>query len=658
MSLTIKNANIRYSKMTIKKIVQLLLVSLFAFGVAGCTIINEAKYGAQINELNTLFNTQRVYFGMSSQMNNEHSDTTTFYADEEKIIQGVVSYKGFKEIYLKDAYLLEGDKFKVLIGLNNEHLFSDGPGNIDMRNYITKIDSQSTSDILMTTINYKKMASAAKIDLNNSELSELYSILKVDLANLPFYVFYKNGIITKFSIVLDKYAHDIQSSIKTYRINYSVYGYEQNLKTANINIEEYTKVDVDTLLEVQKDIEMYYRSGGKQHLVLEQTTPNGFINEPKQDEVVAKLKYNTISGTVVREVKYKETTYNNDTLEHEYRFAGKTFSVGLRMIKALIEVDRISLALNYKLDNPIAYDSERDRILFKSGNVLKIFNTSNISIENTISVEGDIVNVFNHGSVYHVIATTSHPEDFPQKYSYNDEEFESKIYVIDPISFETLEIITIQSFSYATIIDKRNNVIISSGLGSHNPLYLYDSTDKTITKITEKSLDYEYGRCKLIYNSDEDFFIAYHQDLSGGPTFYYFENGKYIRGPKPPECRNISFGDVYFCVNNFLLNSSALFDISDWSNPIEYDVMKNIHASYVIRFRDKDNLYVAGCARSDDRYFIINKIEIKSGQNPRITSINVKGKIQGFTFGCVKDGRYYLYNNENEAIVVFNPSQQ
>lgn len=644
--------------MTIKRIVQSLLVSLFALGIAGCTIINEAKYGAQINELNTLFNTQRVYFGMSAQMNNEYSDATTFYADEEKIIQGVASYKGFREIYLKDAYLLEGDEFKVLIGLNNDPLFSNGPGNIDMRDYITKIDSQSTSDILMTTINYKKMASAAKIDLNNSELSELYSVLKVDLANLPFYVSYSNGIITNFSIVLDKYAHDIQSSIKKYRINYNVYGYDNNLKTANINIEDYTKVDVDTLLEVQKDIEAYYKSGGKQHLVLEQAKPISFINNPKQDEVIAKLKYNSSSGRVVKEVKFKETKYNKNTLEYEYRFAGKTFSVGLQIIKALTEINRISLSLGHGLYAPIAYDCERERILLGRDNNVRVFNTSSLTVESSIDIEGDVVNIFNHRNVYHVIATTNYPEDFPEEYNYNDEEFESKIYVIDPASLTIIETITIQSYSFATIVDNRNNIVISSGLGSHNPIYLYNSVDRTIDKITKNTLQYEYGRCKLTYNSDDDFFVVYHQDLSSGnPRFYYYENGEYIVHAAPSESINITNGDIYFSIDNYLLDSNSLINIADWSNPIAYNVMSGIHPSSVIRFRDKDNLYIVGASNNDDRYFIIKKIDIKSSQQPRILSVNVAGSIKGYTFGFVKDDCYYLYNNESKAIIVFDPKQ-
>lgn len=306
--------------MKLARALQLSLVSTFALATASCTFINEFKYGSQINELNTVMNTQKISFSVGVQLNDDSEIILNTYSDGEKIIQTSPLTRSVREIFYKDAYLLEGNGFKVLIGANNESLITNKDGNLNMRDYITSVSKESTSDLLITTINYEKMASVLGIELDTSD----FSVLGVDSKKVPFHITYQNGIITGFAFVFDDYVNALNPIYHTYRTFYTIYGYGKYLNEEKIDLSKYTKVDMETLLVVQRDIQLYieHKPG------LSFSPLNRYMSVPNPEDVIGVLYFRD-NGDTVCTITFGETIYNEERQECTYYYAGRAFYLQL-----------------------------------------------------------------------------------------------------------------------------------------------------------------------------------------------------------------------------------------------------------------------------------------------------------------------------------------
>ena len=632
--------------MKFTRAIQLTLVSIFTLATVGCNSSKYKNYDEQINELNKLMSTNDINVSSSFQVNNKITPLVNLYSDEEKIIQAYKdSDRSFREVFLKDSYILEGHGFAVFTGLNNESLFPEETGNVDMRDFIVEIDKNSNSDLLITKINYKRMATLSKIDIESGELYDIYQRLNVDLEKLPFYVYYKDGCVSGFSIVLDEYTKTSLSSGFVCRIDYEVFGYGDRLIKQSIDIEQYKKIDMQTMLIVQKDVANYYNQ--KPSLIF-QTYGNFFINGPKDDDVIGRFGFIDNEENML-DITFKETSYNEETQECTYFFAGKAFVITIRTLNVLNELDTLEMVINHNHEDSIIYDYARARIVMASENKIKIIDYSSLNVIKEYDVEGEILNIINHSDVYHIMTLT---EGTVSEYV-KDTSCKGNIYIINTTSLDILDVIQVNTCPFNTTIDNRGNIIISPASGQNVKLYIFDINEKTLSTLKGYSV---WSKCYLDYNSDEDFVIAKSPD--GRCVTFHYEDGQYVARLNDLSKYASEGWTVYLKYGSYLVSYGNIIDASDWRDLKTTELIRTVDRFATI-FCDNNCVYILNeCI--EDHQIIENtssliRISFKDGE---ITQdiINISLNYKDISFGLIKDDLVYLYDYKNQEFHIFDIS--
>ena len=634
---------------------KLLPIIIIATSLTACkntnsnSSANVLNYDAAYKEVETFFNSPNNNFILKLQTAGTYTSLMSFYSDDEKIIQSTFNSADIKEITTKDKSVLYGDGFKVYIEKDNTALFNNEQ--IDISQYFKRSSFKSYVNTFEFTMNLKEASTKTGL-LDSEALDELDDTFLIDLENVDFLAEFNSGKLTTLSMVFDKYTEALYGVPINLRIIYSVGSYGDNLRKRTISLDDYLKVDQATYDIIEKDFAYKIEYGYGYSFYSNLSYSDYFINEVPEDEVVAYL-----SSPVNREeieIKFKDLVLDEETGKYTYYFAGKTFTMDIKIINGKIVTkkdttpfDKIAVSEGDKR----TFDLDNDRILINVNNKIQVFEISTLEVIKEYDIEGQVNEILVHDDVYHITTVT----ETPSSGYYNDYDNRGIIYVIDRTSLEVIDTIHMETSPDYTVVDKRGDIIVCPGRGQSCPIYIYHPTTKT----TEHLCDYEYyfyHGSYLVYDKEKDMLVVNNTCISSGidPEFFFYQNGQYVHDKERKVFCDIgpSYAVVSLYYNGYFVSQSDyLVNVKSWFEPVCKKYIDGVLSNSFARcmsFPGDNNIYIMREDRNKNAFFV--KVDTESGD----TSLYFTDeKAENFTFGFVKDHLVHLYDKTNNSLVTF-----
>ena len=635
----------------IKKILPIIVI---ATSMAACKNTSnsgsEFDYDAAYQEIETFFSSPNNDFIVKLNTAGSFASLMSFYSDDEKIIRSTYNNADLKEITTKDKSVLYGDGFKVYIEKDNSSLFNNKQ--INIKQYFKKSSFRSYSKTFEFTMNLKEASTKTGL-LDSDALDELNNEFLIDLENVDFLVEFNSGRISNLSMMFDKYSEQLFGIPVQLRIVYSVTSYGDNLRKRTISLDDYLKVDQATYDIVEKDfaykIEYGYGYGFSSNL----SYSDYFINEVPENAVVAYLDAPTIEDDI--EILYKDLVFDKGTGKYTYSFAGKSFTMDIKIIdgkiverKEEIPFDKISVNEGDK----VTHDLDNNRVLITATNKIQVFDVSTVEVIKEHDIEGQVNQILVHDDVYHVTTVT----ETPSSGYYNDYDNRGLIYVINKTSLEVIDTIHIDTAPDYTVVDKRGDIIVCPGRGQSCPIYIYHPATKT----TEHLCNYDYyfyHGSYLEYDKEKDMIIVNNTCVSSGidPEFFVYQNGQYVHDKDHKVIceKGPSYATVGLYYNGYFVSQSDyIVNVKNWFEPVctKYiDEALSNSWTRVIAFPGNGNIYIIREDRNKNAFIV--KVDTESGD---ISTYFTSEKAENFAFAFVKDNLAYLYNKTSKSLVIFD----
>ncbi len=613
------------------------------------TSINGLDYDHAYQEIETFFNTPNLDFTMRLASGKKSTSLIYAYSDGEVILEYPYSKPDLKEITTKDKSFLDGDGFKVYIEKDNSKLF--GNGQLKLKDYFKgPATFYSFANIFTFTLDLKELSTKTGL-FDSDALEQLNNELFFDLGNVDFEVSFTNERINTVSMVFDEYVEAAYGVIAPLRIVYDINSYGDNFSKRTISLDDFLKVDQATYDIVEKDFAYIVDRGQGYSFRSNIDSQDYFINEIPGDTVVAYFA-SPIYGEENIEILFKDTIFDEQAGTITCSFAGKFYTIyNVRVVDGNVAERKDEIAFD-KADiaeeTVRAYDTDNNRFLIASNGKVLIFDISTLEIVKEISVQGDVIKILVHNNVYHITTLTKKHSDGLEE-SLN----RGMIYVIDRGSMALIESININTAPGYTTVDKRGDIIIAPELGFRCHVYIYHQASKTFSYLSNKEIDFTSGTY-LTYDEDKDTLIVCDKSSSVKPMFFAYENGKYIRdtnhsnkgfGGPDNTIVKLFYNDYFVSIQNKIVN------VKDWENTISrsYISLNLIYGDKLITFPGDNNIYIVRTNKNN--ITVIVKFDTLSGE---ITNYFSNDKTNNLTFGFVKNGLIYLYDNVKKSLIVYD----
>ena len=609
-----------------------------------------------LNEVNAFLNTNRIDFTayLIAIEPNLEIPVYSCYSDDDVIVQTNLQNEGIQEITTRDKSYIEGDGFKVYKTINNEVLFVNEY--LDYTKYMNSIRYSNDSSTLEFKIDLSKFSSSSCISYGS--MFELSSSYNLDLSNMLFVATFANNKVSALSTAFQAYVDSLGQFV-TLVYAFVVNGYGDTFTKKEIELDGYWQVDDESFDIVKNDIERYIEFGNG-YTVL----PAPFYYDTNTeiidgDTIVGRIYLSNESEDIIQ-IKFSDTTFDKNSFQCTYNFLGKdlTFKLNSTNLPFISESETLPFdTINHNSDDAIEFDYDNGYVLLESDEKLVILDIDSLNVVVEFDVEGDIVNIINHDEVYHILTVTEAPIE--QKTKKNGDRYcKGKIYIINKGTLLLSdEPINVDTYPYYTAIDKRGDIIISPGYGSHSTLYIYKTTQKVMEPISSTSV---YCCCYIEYHEDLDMILGNETMISGrSPYYIYYQDDEYFFDSQKyfgADRKKTGFFRMCLIYKHYYVADTGymIVDFSDWDDPKTL-YCQNTGLNYFskntpICFASNDTIYILKDYNDQISALIKNSL-VDDGI---VTYCQFIFKsFSDYSFGFVRDGKIYLYDNTAKEFFIY-----
>lgn len=625
-----------------------IALTLLLMTIVGCTPNNGASSnstgpkGNAVEEFNNLINSNRVDIEAELNLVGTKIPLFNLYQDEEKSVVTYTKRPDVKIINTKECSVIEGDdiKAKLVVDNSGEFIHED----ININNYIESVKTGNND--LKCVLDLKNLSRYSNFFVS-SDLDSFLNRYGIAIDKADTTVTFENNKVKTISLYLD----DSVGLSLIYNLN----GYGDTLEIKTVDVSNYQIVDAETF-ELAATHVVSYAQTGEGFTAEARRNSSGYraqyiVIEEEKQVIVGDLKLDSIGFS--KPIYLEDTVYNGKDKTATYNLAGKDFVFNCDFVPVYpknnvgtVNFNDIEYQPSY--GNTIAHDYADNRVLLYSNKVVSVLDINSLSIIKQFEFREEVRNILVHDNVYHIMTATK---------ASNNGGYTGKIYVIDKMFLKADEIIDLNFYPYYTAIDKRGDIIIVPGENVMLNVQLYKKATKTVEEIEYQNGHRVSAYSYLSYDKEKDQFVTNDTTSTGAvwPIIYVYSNGKYVEKEiAHPTGKYTDYGPIYFSYRNYIIANVKLVDVSDWENPLAYEIFDSIYSSqYSFSFNDGDTIYsVTGDFQKQN--IIVAKIDIdeNGGFNEKVFSF--KESVTNVSFGFAKDGIVYLFDNAAKVFYKYN----
>lgn len=638
-----------------KSIKKLLPIIILTIPVVSCSSDSgKLTKKAALKMLDGFLNEQYMNMSIDLMIKGTSTRLLSVYNDEEKVITSA-SNADFKEIRTKEYTYIMGEGYQCYKKEDNSSYF-ETPTYVDFRKHIK-----------VTGFNSKERKLNFEIDLDETVfndtvltydvVNELLNEYSVEYKSIPFEVYFNDSQVYSMSMLLSDMYKDTVLKDLNLKVRFVVSKYGKELERKEFKAIGFPLVDSYDYSIAEKAI-LDVTQGGYGVMFNSARHTKPYIGKINDDDVVGTLSMSSISFS--RNVYFKDLEYKASEDKYYVHFLGRTYlwEQDAPIVTYLAKSETIA-ANNISHNNAetIAYDNDNDRVLIESEGKVLVMDTNTLEVTEIV-VNGDINRIIVHDEVIHVTTVTSAPESS----YYNDYECYGNLYVYDRKTLELKNAYrNLNCNPYYTVIDKRGNIAISPACGGGSWMRLYHPNTGTLEVLDKVATLGGDGKLEsktyLDYDEEKDTIYAIQENTSGRSVLFFeyknysytFRNTFTYKGPL------LYTGSLLFPYKNHLVCEQYTYNVSDYENPV------NIHAdiepnktdfrSTKVAFASNDKIYLLKTHYYNNDPYIL-QVTIKDNGYSKYPFL-LEGENMNFTFGFVKDGSFYLFENTLKQFFVY-----